>query len=121
MNYVDGFVIPVPSKNLVAYKKIAKACAKIWMEHGALSYAECVGDGLEPGKLTSFPRSVKLKTDEVVVFSWIVYESKADQKRVMKLVMADPRMQNFMKTMPFDGKRMIWGSFKPFIELASKP
>ena len=119
MRYVDGFVVPVPVKNLPAYRAMARACGKIWREHGALEYIECVGDDTPVGKLTSFPRSVKLKAGEVVVFSYIVYKSRRDRDRVNKLVMADPRLAKMMdpKTTPFDSKRMIWGGFKSMIEL----
>ncbi len=116
MSYVDGFVLPVPKKNLDAYKKVAKLASKVWLEAGALSYVECIEDDVKPGKLTSFPQSVKLKAGEIVVFSWATYKSRADRDKVMKKVMADPRMQG-MKNMPFDGKRMIFGGFKPFIDV----
>ncbi|QRN96838.1 DUF1428 domain-containing protein [Archangium violaceum] len=117
MSYVDGFVLPVPKKNLDAYRRLARKAGKIWREYGALAYMECVADDVTPGKLTSFPRSVKLKPDEVVVFSWIVYTSRAHRDRVNKKVMADPRLKMDPKTMPFDGKRMIWGGFKGLVEL----
>lgn len=116
--YVDGFVLPVPKKNIAAYKKMAKLAGKIWREHGAIDYVECVGDDVKPGKLTSFPQSVKLKKGEVVFFSWATYKSKAHRNRVMKKVMADPRLAVFMdpKRMPFDGKRMFWGGFMPVVK-----
>jgi uncharacterized protein YbaA (DUF1428 family) len=119
MSYVDGFVAPVPKKNLAAYKRMARKAGKIWREHGALEYRECVADDVKPGKITSFPQSVKLKADEVVVFSWIVYASRRERDRVNKKVMSDPRLAAMMdpKSMPFDGKRMFWGGFKPMIEL----
>ena len=119
MRYVDGFVVPVPKQNLQAYRRMAKKAGKIWMEHGALEYIECVGDDVKPGKLTSFPQSVKLKPDEVVVFSWIVYKSRAERNRINKKVMADPRLTSMMdpKDMPFDAKRMIYGGFKTLVEL----
>ena len=118
MSYVDGYVLPVPSKNLDAYKKMARKAGKIWMEYGALQYAECVGDDVKPGKVTSFPQAVKLKDDEVVVFSWIVYKNRRDRDRINKLVMADPRLASMAdpKNLPFDGRRMFWGGFKPAIE-----
>ena len=118
MNYVDGFVLPVPKKNLAAYRRIAQQAGKIWKEYGALEYIECVGDDVKPGKLTSFPQSVKLKPDETVVFSWIVYKSRAQRDRINAKVMKDPRMAPMMdpKAMPFDGKRMFWGGFKVFVE-----
>jgi uncharacterized protein YbaA (DUF1428 family) len=117
MSYVDGFVLPVPKAKLAQYKKMAKLAGKVWREHGALAYVECVEDDVKPGKWTSFPQSVKLKPDEVVVFAWAVYKSRKDRDRVMKKVMSDPRLQMDPKKMPFDGKRMFWGGFKPFVEL----
>lgn len=118
MNYVDGFVVPVPTANLAAYRKIAQRAGKIWKEHGALDYVECVGDDVPLGKRTSFPQSVKLKADEVVVFSWIVYKSRAQRDRVNKLVMADPRLADMMtpKAMPFDTRRMFFGGFKVLVQ-----
>jgi uncharacterized protein YbaA (DUF1428 family) len=112
--YVDGFVIPVPKKNLPAYRRMAKLAGKIWREHGALDYNECIADDVKVGKHTSFPRSVKLKPGETVVFSWIVYKSRAHRDRVNAKVMKDPRLAPMMdpKTMPFDGKRLIYGGFK---------
>jgi uncharacterized protein YbaA (DUF1428 family) len=118
MSYVDGFVVPVPKKSLAAYRKLARKAGKIWREYGALHYVECVADDVKPGKTTSFPQAVKLKPDEVVVFSWIVYKSRAQRDRVNKQVMADPRLANMdPKSMPFDGKRMFFGGFKPLVEL----
>lgn len=115
--YVDGFVLPVPKKNLAVYKKMAKVAAKVWMDHGALDYVECIGDDVPKGKLTSFPQSVKLKSNEVVFFSWATYKSKAHRNAVMKKVMADPRLQPEQYGMPFDGKRMFWGGFKTFLKV----
>ena len=116
--YVDGFVVPVPQKNLAAYRAMAKKCGKIWMEYGALQYTECVADDVKPGKLTSFPQSVKLKADEIVVFSLIVYKSRKHRDRVNAKVMRDPRIAGMdPKSMPFDGKRMFWGGFKSLVEL----
>ena len=117
MTYVDGFIVPVPKKNLGTYKKMARLASKVWMEHGALSYAECVADDVKPGKWTSFPQSVKLKKDETVVFSYIVYKSRAARDRCMAKVMKDPRLAKMMdpKKMPFDGKRMIFGGFKVMV------
>jgi uncharacterized protein YbaA (DUF1428 family) len=117
MSYVDGFVLPLPKKNLAEYRRFARKAGKVWLEHGALSYVESVADDVKPGKLTSFPQSVKLKAGEVVVFSWATYKSRADRDRVMKKVMADPRMKMDPKSMPFDGKRMFWGGFKAIVEL----
>ena len=116
MSYVDGFVLAVPEAKLADYKKLAKLAGKVWMEHGALSYVECVGDDVPVGKLTSFTRAVKLKEGEIVVFSWIVYKSRAHRDDVMKKVMADERMKPGMKNPPFDTKRMIFGGFKKVVE-----
>ena len=112
--YVDGFVIPVPKRKIAAYRRIARTAGKVWREHGALDYVECVGDDVKPGKLTSFPQAVKLKAGEVVWFSWILYKSRAHRDRVNARVMKDPRLAKMMdpKAMPFDGKRMFWGGFK---------
>jgi uncharacterized protein YbaA (DUF1428 family) len=117
--YVDGFVLPVPKDNIEAYRKIARKAGKIWREHGALEYIECVADDVKPGKRTSFPQSVKLKADEVVVFSWIVYPSRKQRDAINAKVMADPRLQSMMdpKKMPFDMQRMFWGGFKTLVEL----
>ena len=118
MSYVDGLV-PVPKKNLAAYRNMARKCGKVWKEHGALAYVECVADDVKPGKHTSFPQSVKLKSDEVVVFSYIVFKSRTQRDRINAKVMSDPRLKSIMnsKAMPFDGKRMFWGGFKPMISL----
>ena len=117
-HYVDGFVIPVPTKNLAAYRAMARKCGKIWIEHGALQYTETIADDVKPGKLTSFPQSVQLKDDETVVFAWIVYASRAQRDRINAKVMADPRLADMMdpKNVPFDGKRMFWGGFKSIVE-----
>ena len=119
MSYVDGFVVPVPEEHLPAYRKMARKAGKVWREHGALEYIECVADDVKPGKVTSFPQAVKLKPGEVVVFSWIVYKSRRDRDRINKLVMSDPRLAEMMdpKTLPFDGKRMFWGGFKPIVQM----
>ena len=119
MQYVDGFVLPVPKKNLQAYRRMARKAGKVWREHGALDYRECVADDVKVGKLTSFPRSVKLKRGETVVFSWIVYKSRAHRDAVNAKVMADPRLADMMdpKAMPFDSKRMIYGGFKTLLDL----
>jgi len=119
MSYVDGFVLPVPKKNLAAYRRMATKAGKIWREHGALEYHECVADDVKPGKSTSFPQAVKLKPGEVVLFSWIVYKSRAQRDSVNKKVMSDPRLADMMnpKALPFDGRRMFWGGFKPLITL----
>jgi uncharacterized protein YbaA (DUF1428 family) len=111
--YVDGFVLPIPKRNVDAYRKMARKAGKIWMKYGALEYRECIADDVKPGKLTSFPQSVKLKANEVVWFSWIVYKSRRDRDRIMKLVMEDPQIAAMdPSSMPFDGKRMIFGGFK---------
>ncbi|TWI03660.1 uncharacterized protein YbaA (DUF1428 family) [Luteimonas cucumeris] len=119
MSYVDGFVVPVPKKNLAAYRRLSRKSGKIWMEYGALEYIECAGDDVPPGKVTSFPFSVKAKKDEVVVFSWIVYKSRKQRDSINKKVMADPRLKDMMdlKNLPFDAKRMIYGGFKPIVSL----
>ena len=118
MNYVDGFVLPVPIKNLAAYRGMARKAGKVWREHGALEFRECVADDVKPGKFTSFPQNVKLKAGEIVVFSWIVYKSRAHRDRVNTKVMKDPRITAMMnpKAMPFDGKRMFWGGFKVMVK-----
>jgi len=112
--YVDGFVVPVPKKNVKAYMQMAKKAAKVWKEHGALEVRECAADDVKVGKWTSFPRSVKMKSNETVVFSYIVYKSRKDRDKVNAKVMKDPRLADMMngKDMPFDGKRMIFGGFK---------
>ena len=119
MRYVDGYVVPVPKKNMQAYRRMALKAGKVWREHGALEYVECAADDVKPGKLTSFPQSVKLKPGETVVFSWIVFKSRAHRDRVNAKVMKDPRLASMMnpKTMPFDGKRMFWGGFKVMFDL----
>jgi len=120
MAYVDGFVIPVPQKNMKAYRAMASKAAKVWLDHGALEIRECVADDVKPGKVTSFPQSVKLKPGEVVVFSWILYKNRAHRDRVNAKVMKDPRIANFdMKSVPFDGKRMIYGGFKPIVSVSA--
>jgi len=118
-NYVDGFVLPVPTRKLAAYKAMARKAGKVWMDHGALHYCECVADDVKPGKVTSFPQSVKLKAGETVVFSYIVYKSRRHRDAVNAKVMKDPRLASMMdpKKMPFDGMRMFWGGFKSFIDL----
>ena len=118
MRYVDGYVLPVPKKNLQAYRRMAQKAGKVWRDHGALEFRECVADDVKPGKHTSFPQSVKLKPGETVVFSWIVFKSRAHRDRVNAQVMKDPRLANMMdpKAMPFDAKRMFWGGFKVLVE-----
>ena len=117
MAYVDAVVVPVPKKKLAAYRAMARKSGKVWREHGALEYLECVADDVKPGKRTSFPQSVKLKPGETVVFAYIVYKSRAQRDRVMKKVFSDKRLADMMdpKKIPFDGKRMFWGGFKPLV------
>ncbi len=117
--YVDGFVLPVPKANLEAYRRLSRKCGKIWKEYGALAYVECAADDVKPGKLTSFPQAVKLKPDETVIFSWIVYTSRTQRDRINAKVMKDPRLNAMMdpKAMPFDARRMFWGGFKSIVEL----
>jgi len=112
--YVDGFVIPVPRRKVAAYRAMARKASKVWRDHGALEVRECIADDVKVGKYTSFPRSVKLKKNEVVWFSWILYKSRKDRDRVNAKVMKDPRLADMMnmKDAPFDGKRMIYGGFK---------
>ena len=114
--YVDGFVLPVPKKKVDAYRRLARKAGKIWKEYGALECTECIADDVQPGKLTSFPQSVDMKEDETVVFSWIVYESRAHRNAVNDKVMQDPRMKTDPSEWPFDGKRMIYGGFAPLLE-----
>jgi uncharacterized protein YbaA (DUF1428 family) len=115
--YVDGFLLPVPKANIEAYRRIAEEAGKVWREYGALDYVECVADDVKPGEVTSFPQSVKLEPDETVVFAWIVYESRAHRDRVNEQVMKDPRMTGMdPKSMPFDGKRMMWGGFEVLVQ-----
>jgi uncharacterized protein YbaA (DUF1428 family) len=117
MSYVDGFVLAVPKANLEDYKEMARKAGDVWKEYGALAYVECVGDDVPYGELTSFPRAVQAKEDEIVVFSWIVYKSLEDRDAVMAKVMADPRTTPNFETMPFDARRMIFGGFETFMEL----
>lgn len=122
MSYVDGYVVPVPRRKLAEYRRMARDAGKVWMKNGALQYVECAADDVKVGKRTSFPRSVKLKRGEVVIFSFIVYRSRGQRDRinakVMKQFTADPKWKKYMdpKNMPFDGKRMFWGGFKPIAE-----
>lgn len=117
--YVDGFVVPVPRRKIAAYRAMARKAGKVWREHGALEYRECIADDVKPGKITSFPQSVKLKPSEVVWFSWIVYKSRRHRDQVNKKVMNDRRLASMMdpKNMPFDGARMFWGGFKVVVDL----
>ncbi len=120
MPYIDGFLIPIPKKNLPAYRSMARKAGKVWMEYGALQYVECVADDVQPGKLTSFPQAVQLKKGEVVAFSYIVYRSRRHRDSVNKKVMADPRIEAMMPgkmKMPFDAKRMMWGGFQSIVAM----
>jgi len=119
MRYVDGFVVPVPKKSVQAYRRMARKAGKVWRGHGALEFRECIGDDVKRGKLTSFPQSVKLKRDETVMFSWIVFKSRAHRDRVNARVMKDPRLAKMMdvKAMPFDAKRMIYGGFRVLVDI----
>jgi uncharacterized protein YbaA (DUF1428 family) len=119
MPYVDGFVVPVPKKNVNAYRSMARKAGRVWKDHGALEFRECIADDVKVGKWTSFPRSVKLKPRETVMFSYIVYKSRADRDRILAKVMKDKRLAKMMdpKAMPFDGKRMIYGGFKSIVDL----
>jgi uncharacterized protein YbaA (DUF1428 family) len=114
-HYIDCFVMPVPKKNLAAYKKMAKASAKAWKKAGALKYHECLGDDVPKGKITSFHKSVKLKAGEMVCFGYAVYKSRAHRDAVMKRVYADAALMQVWDNMPFDGMRMIWGGFKGIV------
>lgn len=120
--YVDCFVVPVPKKNLKEYRLMARKFGKVCIEHGALEYTESVADDVKKGKVTSFPQSVKLKPGETIVFAWAIYKSRAHRDKVCKNVMSDPRLAKMMnpKSLPFDGMRMFWGGFKPFLALAAK-
>ena len=116
-NYVDGYVLPVPKDNLEAYRKLAELASEVWRDHGALEYVECVADDVQTGKVTSFPQSVQLKDDEVVVFAWIVYESREQRDAINEKVMQDPRMSCMgPDDAPFDGMRMFWGGFTKIVE-----
>jgi uncharacterized protein YbaA (DUF1428 family) len=116
--YVDGFVLPVPKRNAAAYRRLARKAGRIWIEHGALEYRECMAEDVKPGKLTSFPQSVKLAKGEVVWFSWIVYRSRAHRDRVNARAMQDPRLQLMDPSkMPFDGRRMLYGGFEIQVDL----
>jgi uncharacterized protein YbaA (DUF1428 family) len=121
MAYADGFLIPVPTKNLAAYRKMSEAAGKVWMEHGALDYKECAGDDMTPeGLTTTFPKAMKLKSGHTLVFSWIVYASKGERTRILKKVMADPRLAKMMdpKKSPFDPKQMLYAGFDVIVDMA---
>ena len=118
MAYVDGFLLPVPKKNLDAYRKMSRKAGKVWREHGALDYKECAGDDLKVKGTAPFAKAVGAKAGETVVFAFIVYKSRAHRDRVNKKVMSDPRIAAQMKgkSMPFDVKRMMYGGFKVFVD-----
>ena len=118
MSYVDGFVVPVPKKKLAAYRSMARKAGKVWREHGALEFRECVADDVKYGKRTSFPRSVKIRPGETVMFSYIVFKSRKQRDRINARVMKDPRLADMMdlKSLPFDAKRMIWGGFRILVD-----
>jgi uncharacterized protein YbaA (DUF1428 family) len=117
--YVDGFLLPVPKRNRAKYLAMARRAGKVWLDHGALDYVEAIADDVKPGKLTSFPQSVKLKKGEMVVFSYVVYKSRKHRDAVIKKVLKDPRLADMMdpKKMPFDARRMIYGGFKTLVDL----
>ena len=114
MPYVDGFVIPVPKDKIEAYKAHARKAGEIWMQHGALAFVECIGDDVPYGEVTSFPRAVLAKEDEVVIFSWIIYRNREERDGILAKVMADPGLQG---DMPFDGKRLIFGGFDMWLQM----
>lgn len=117
MAYVDGFIVPVPKAKLDAYKEMARTAGDVWMEYGALSYVECIGDDIPYGEMTSFPRSVQATEEETVVFSWITYKDRASRDEILAKVMADPRLAGEDWKQVFDGKRMIYGGFQAFLTL----
>jgi len=117
--YVDGFVTPVPKKKLAEYRRMSRLAGKVWRDHGALAFRECVADDVSWGKRTSFPRAVKQKPGETVLFSYIVYRSRGERDRANAKAMKDKRLAKMMdpKTLPFDGKRMFWGGFKVMVDV----
>jgi len=117
MPYVDGFVLAVPKERLETYKDMARRAGAVWKEYGAIDYVEAIADDVPYGELTSFPRAVQAKDDEVVVFSWVTYADRKSRDEIMAKVMADERMNCDMNNMPFDTKRMIYGGFEPFVQL----
>lgn len=119
MAYLDGFLLPLPKKNQAAYRKLARRFGKICMEFGAIAYHECIADDVKPGKWTSFPQAVKLKKGEVVVFSYVIYPTKAVRDRANKKIMTDPRVARMIdpKSLPFDGKRMMYGGYKTLVQM----
>ena len=119
MKYVDGYVLPVPKKNLPAYRRMAAKAGKVWREHGALEFRECVGEDLKTKIAASFPRTIKVKRGEAVIFSWIVFKSRAHRDAVNAKVMKDPRLAKMMdmKAIPFDSKRMAYGGFEVMVDV----
>jgi uncharacterized protein YbaA (DUF1428 family) len=115
--YADGFVLALPKKNLDAYRRVSRKAGKIWKEYGAIEYVECIGDDLKVKSALPFPRLAKLKAGEVVVFSWILYKSRAQRDRINKKIMRDPRLKLDVKTMPFDMNRMAYGGFEVLVDL----
>lgn len=114
--YVDGFVLPVRIARVADYRRLARAAGKVWMEHGALGFHECIADDVKPGKVTSFPQAVLLEPDETVMLSWILYRSRRHRDSVNRKVMADPRIAAMDSSdVPFDPKRMFWGGFKEIV------
>ena len=120
-HYVDGFVLPVPTARVEAYRQMAEEAGRVWMEHGALQFVECVADDVKPGQVTSFPQAVKLRDGETVVFSYIVFRDRAHRDEVNAKVMADPRIKASMegREMPFDAQRMFYGGFRTLVELGA--
>jgi uncharacterized protein YbaA (DUF1428 family) len=119
MHYVDGYVLPIPKKNLTSYRRMAKGAAKVWKDHGALDYKECVGDDMDVKFGMPFTRNMKVKKGETVVFSYVVFKSRKHRDKVNAKVMKDPRLAEMMKPgepMPFDVKRMVYGGFKTLVE-----
>ncbi|MFI4927134.1 MAG: DUF1428 domain-containing protein [Burkholderiales bacterium] len=116
MNYIAGYVVPVPTANRETYRRVAQASSAVFKEYGALAVVECWGDDVPEGKLTSFPMAVQRKPDETVVFSWIMWPSRAARDEGMQKAMADPRIKDGMNPMPFDGKRMIYGGFEVIVD-----
>lgn len=119
MAYVDGFVVPVPKDRVEDYRALGAIAREIWLEHGALEYVECFGDDVPKGEVTSFPRAVQLRDDEVLAFSWAIYPSREARDEILQKCMSDPRFKQWENNLPLDGKRMIWGGFKPFVGLDS--
>jgi uncharacterized protein YbaA (DUF1428 family) len=116
--YVDGFLIPIPRQNVAAYRRLAQKACKVWMEHGALEYRECIGDDMSPKMPATFPKMLENKRGDTVIFSWIVYKSKQHRDRVIAKVMKDPRILAMMdpENNPFDVERMLYGGFRVMVE-----